>query len=128
MENDKEKIDTLIRETLNNEEAKFYDELEEKNLLGKLGQAHKGKMGWLVTIMTVLTFLIFLLFVYCAVQFFNSQGANKQMVWLAGGLLSMFMISMLKLYIWMQMDKNDILRELKRLELQVAAMAHKLDK
>jgi hypothetical protein len=31
---------------------------------------------------------------------------------------------MLKLYVWMQMDKNDILRELKRLELQVSAVAH----
>jgi hypothetical protein len=30
---------------------------------------------------------------------------------------------MLKLYVWMQMDKNDILRELKRLELQVYAVA-----
>ncbi len=128
MENDIEKIDTLIKETLNTEEAKFYDELEEQNLFEKLGQVHKGKMGWLVRIMTVLTFLTFLLFVYCAVQFFNSQGTSEHIAWLAGGFSSMLMISMLKLYIWMQMDKNDILRELKRLELQVSGIAHKLDK
>lgn len=123
-----EKIDKLIKETLNTEEAKFYDELEEQNIFGKLGQAYKGKMGWLVRIMTVMTFLIFLVFIYCVVQFFDAQGTNEQITWLACGFLSMFMISMLKLYIWMQMDKNDILRELKRLELQISGIAHKLDK
>jgi hypothetical protein len=35
----------------------------------------------------------------------------------------MIAMGMLKLFVWMQMDKNDILRELKRLELQIATLA-----
>jgi hypothetical protein len=31
----------------------------------------------------------------------------------------MIFMGMMKLYLWMQMDKNDILRELKRIELQI---------
>ena len=33
--------------------------------------------------------------------------------------------AMIKLYIWMQMDKNDVLRELKRIELQLAVLSSK---
>jgi uncharacterized membrane protein YciS (DUF1049 family) len=44
--------------------------------------------------------------------------------WVSAGFLCLIIMVMLKLYVWMQMDKNDILRELKRLELQVSAVAH----
>jgi hypothetical protein len=35
---------------------------------------------------------------------------------------------MLKVFAWMQMDKNALLRELKRLELQVSSLANTLSK
>jgi len=120
-----EKIDSLIKETLNSEEAKFYDELEEQNLLGKIGQANRGKMGWLVNIMTFLSFAIFGVFVYCAIQFFDVNETFGQIKWATAGIICLLMLCMMKLYIWMQMDKNDILRELKRIELQIANLSNK---
>ncbi|MBT8314232.1 MAG: hypothetical protein KJP26_07200 [Maribacter sp.] len=127
MNKEREKIDELIKETLNEEEAKFYDELEEQNLFGKLGEVYKGKMGWLAMIMNVVLLVIFGLFIYCIVQFFGSNETNELIKWASAGFLCMTAVSMLKLYIWMQMDKNDILREMKRLELQVATLSNKLD-
>ncbi|MBT8307953.1 MAG: hypothetical protein KJN85_13510 [Maribacter sp.] len=127
MNKEREKIDELIKETLNEEEAKFYDELEEQNLIGKLGEVYKGKMGWLAMIMNVVLLVIFGLFIYCIVQFFGSNETNELIKWASAGFLCMTAVSMLKLYIWMQMDKNDILREMKRLELQVATLSNKLD-
>lgn len=127
MHRENEKIDELIKETLTEEEAKFYDELEEQNILGKLGEVYKGKMGWLAITMNVVHLIIFGLFVYCLVQFFNTDDTNTLIQWASAGFLCMIFMGMLKLYVWMQMDKNDTLRELKRLELQVAAMAQKLD-
>ncbi len=128
MKKETEKIDALIKETLDTEEAKFYDELEEQGFLGKLGQAHKGKTGWLVSIMTVVHVLVFVVFVYCLVQLFNTEQLKELILWTAAGFLCMLFMAMMKLYIWMQMDKNDVLRELKRLELQVAVLAQKLEK
>ncbi len=128
MKKETEKIDALIKETLDTEEAKFYDELEEQGFLGKLGQAHKGKTGWLVSIMTVVHVLVFVVFVYCLVQLFNTEELKELISWTAAGFLCMLFMAMMKLYIWMQMDKNDVLRELKRLELQVAVLAQKLEK
>lgn len=127
MNKEREKIDELIKETLNQEEAKFYDELEEQNLIGKLGELFKGKMGWLAIIMNIVHLVIFGLLIYCIVQFFGTNETNELIKWSSAGFLCMLAMGMLKLYIWMQMDKNDILREMKRLELQVATLFSKLD-
>jgi len=118
-----EKIDELIKETLSKEEAAFYDELEEQNLIGKIGEVYRGKLGWLAAIMNVVHLLMFMAFVYCIVQFFNTDNTNELIKWASAGFLSMIAMGMLKLFVWMQMDKNDILRELKRLELQLATLS-----
>ncbi|MGB5817836.1 MAG: DUF6768 family protein [Saonia sp.] len=122
-----EKIDELIKEALSKEEAKFYDELEEQNLFEKLGEVYRGKMGWLAIIMNVVHLMIFVLFIYCIVQFFKMEEIKELILWSSAGFLCMIAMAMIKLYVWMQMDKNDILRQLKRLELQVSALSHKLD-
>lgn len=128
MKKNSEKIDELIKEALSKEEAKFYDELEEQNLFGKISEVYRGKMGWLAMLMNVVHFIIFILFIYCTVQFFKTEVTNDLIKWSAAGFLCMIAMGMLKLYVWMQMDKNDILRELKRLELQLVALSHKLQR
>ncbi len=125
MKRQQEKIDELIKEALSAEDARFYDELGEQNLMAKLSEVHKGKTGWLASIMTILHILIFVAFVFCSVRFFNTEVTNELITWAVGGFVCLTTMSMLKLYIWMQMDKNDILRELKRLELQLAALSIK---
>ena len=117
-----EKIDERIKETLSKEEAAFYDDLEEQNLIGKIGEVYKGKLGWLAAIMNVVHLLMFMAFIYCIVRFFNTDSTNELIKWASAGFLSMIAMAMLKLFVWMQMDKNDILRELKRLELQISTL------
>lgn len=124
MKKGNEKIDDLIKETLTQEEAKFYDALEEQNLLGKLGEVYKGKMGWLAVVMNIMQLIILVLMIYSMVQFFDTEVTNELIKWGSAAFLCMLFLSMMKLYIWMQMDKNDILRELKRLELQIAVSAN----
>ena len=128
MKNSKEQIDQLIKETLSAEEAQFYDELEEQNILGKMGEVYKGKFGWLALIMNIITLIAFILLIYCIVQFFNTQETNELIKWASATFLCAIIMSMLKLFVWLQMDKNDILRELKRLELQLATLMSRLEK
>lgn len=120
-----EEIDKLIKEALSQEEAKFYDELGEQNILEKLGGVFKGKLAWLAIIMNVVNLAIFGLLIYCLVQFLGTEATNELIQWGVGILACLACMSMIKLYVWMQMDKNDILRELKRLELQISALSHK---
>jgi hypothetical protein len=37
----------------------------------------------------------------------------------------LFGVSMLKIFAWMQMDRKALIRELKRLELQISSLASK---
>ena len=127
MKNEMKELDDLIKETLSKEEAKFYEELEEKNLFGKITDVYKGKMGWVAITMNIVHLLFFVFFVYSVVEFFNAESTRDMMVWCSAGFLSMIFMAMLKLYVWMQMDKNDILRELKRIELQISVLTHKND-
>lgn len=125
MRKDLERIDDLIKEALSKEEAEFYDQLEEQNLLEKIGETFKGKTGWLVVFMNLMNLIFFVLFVYCCIQFFNTDETNELIKWTAAGFLCWSFMAFIKLYVWMQMNKNDVLRELKRLELQVSVLSNK---
>ncbi|MEX0359786.1 DUF6768 family protein [Flagellimonas sp.] len=125
MKKEMEEIDKLIKEALTQEEAKFYDELGEQNVLEKFGGIFKGKMGWLAVIMNIMVLIFFGLLIYCSIQFLDSEATNDLIKWGMGIFVSSLIMSMLKVYFWMQMDKNDVLRELKRLELQISALSHK---
>ena len=123
---DKEDIDKLIKETLTQEESKFYDELEEQNVLQMVLGLFQGKNKWIMVLMNFMTLVFFGLFVYCTVQFFNVNETNDLIKWGIGGLVFLFGVSMLKVFAWMQMDKNAIIREVKRLELQVSSLSSKM--
>ena len=126
MKSNIEEIDKLIKETLTEEEAKFYDELEEQNMLQMVLGIFKGKNKWLIIMMNIVTLVFFALFVYCTVQFFNTDITNELIKWGVGCLVFLLGVSMLKVFAWMQMDKNALLRELKRLELQVSSLSGKM--
>jgi len=125
MNKEETELNELIKEALSAEEAAFYDELEEQDFIDKLKQVHKGKTGWLASIMTVMHILIFVVFLYCVIRFFDTEVITELIKWASGGFLCMIFMAMMKLYIWLQIDKNDILRELKRLELQIAVITNK---
>ena len=121
-----EKIDDIIKEALTQEEAKFYDELEEQGICKKIGGLFKGKNAWFFIMMNVLNLISLGLAIYCIIQFFNAENTNDLIKWGMAFFFCAMMMSMLKLYAWMQMDKNSIIRELKRLEFQVSILSSKL--
>ena len=76
--------------------------------------------------MSIVQVIWFVLFIYCAIQFFNTDETNELIKWGIFGSLSLMASSMLKFYTWLQMDKKALIREIKRLELQVSSIASKL--
>lgn len=121
-----EKIDQLIKEALTQEEIKFYDKLDEQNVFQMLGGLFKGKNRWIMVLFNIVMLIAFILLIYCVIQFFNTDVTNELIKWSVAGVICILMISMLKIFLWLQMDKNSIKRELKRLELQVSNLSSKL--
>ena len=95
-------------------------------MLQMFGGVFDGKNKWLIVIMNVMTFVALGFLIYCIVQFLKVEDTNMLIKWAAGGMICMMMMSMIKVFIWMQMDKNSMIRELKRLELQVSILSSKL--
>lgn len=126
MKTNMEDIDKLIKETLTQEEAKFYEELDEQNVFEMAFGLFKGRNRWIMYVMNFMTLIFFVLFVYCTVQFFQTDNTNQLIKWGIGGLVFIVAVSILKVFAWMQMDKNALLREIKRLELQISSLAAKI--
>ena len=123
-----EKIDDIIKEALTQEEAKFYNELDEQGIWKKIGGLFRGKNAWFFIMMNILNLIMLGIAIYCIIQFFNTESTNELIKWSMIFFFCAMMMSMLKLYAWMQMDKNSIIRELKRLEFQVSILSSKLSK
>lgn len=121
-----EDIDMLIKETLTEEESKFYEELNEQGFFGSIKSIFKGKLGWLAVIMNIVNIVVFGVVIYCFIQFFNVTETNELIKWGLGIIICFTTMSMIKLYSWMQMDKRAVLREMKRLELQVSSLSAKI--
>ena len=76
-----EDIDKLIKETLTEEEAKFYDELEEQNIFQMIFGVFSGKNKWIIVLMSVVQIIFFGAFIYCAFQFFDTEKTNELIKW-----------------------------------------------
>lgn len=126
MKTNMEDIDQLIKETLSKEEAKFYDELEEQGVLGMIIGMFRGKNKWIIILMNFMTLIFFCCFLYCIVKFFSVEDTKALIQWGIGSLAFLLGVSMLKVFAWMQMDKNALLREIKRLELQISSLSGKI--
>ncbi|MEL0456538.1 DUF6768 family protein [Tamlana flava] len=121
-----EDIDKLIKETLTEEEAKFYDELDEQNLFQMLWGVFKGKNSWVALVMNIFNALVFGLLIYCIIQTMDVEKTNDLILWVGAVIMCFLTMSMIKIYIWMQIHKNAVIREIKRLELQVSSLSAKI--
>ncbi|MFY0684967.1 MAG: hypothetical protein JXR20_10480 [Balneola sp.] len=124
----KEDIDKLIEESLNENEISFYNDLEEKGLFKQWFGLYKGAFkGWAILITTMQLILTALTF-YLGYAFFT-EDLSTDLIHFGGLFFIVFIsVAMLKLWHWMQMDKNSILREMKRIEFQIAVLSEKMNK
>jgi uncharacterized membrane protein YciS (DUF1049 family) len=121
-----EDIDQLIKDTLTEEEAKFYDALEEQSVFAMIAGLYKGKNVWFTVIMHIINIIAFGLMIYCLIQTFDATETNDLMLWISGFFFCFLTMSMMKIYAWMQIHRNALTREIKRLELQVSSLSSKL--
>lgn len=76
-----EEVDRLIKETFSVEEVKFYDELEEQNLLGMVGDLFKEKLKQILILMNIIHLFAFIGMVYYVVRFVHTDVTNELIKW-----------------------------------------------
>ncbi len=123
-----QKYDNEIRQALSGDDVVAYDEFaSEQSLLEQAFELLKGRNRWLNIWVMVITFSFLLLTFFCVWRFYNATEIKDLIGWSIGIGISFGTISMLKLWAWMEMEKNSTVREIKRLELQVARLSKRLD-
>ncbi len=122
-----EDIDRLIKEALSEEDSEILDRLQEQSLFESLMSNFQGKMKWIAMYSFFMILVIFALSIYCLVEFLEAEEIREMLLWGAGMMVGLVMVGMLKMWHWMQMDKNALVREIKRLELQVGLLVKKMN-
>ena len=117
------KVEDAIRRALSPEDLRAYDALgQEPSLLAEALGAFQTQNrlvaigGWLGG------FVLFAVGAWAAWRFWSAPDVRGMLLW--GGLTTFALagVSLIKLWFFMEMNKNSIVRELKRLELQVASL------
>lgn len=118
----KEEVDDLIHQALSKEEAAFFDQMGEQNIPQQLLGLFRGKNSWMNVVMAIMNLVVVVLAIYTFINMLNTEVINDKLEWMFYSLVCFMIMVLFKLWGWNQMDKNVLMREIKRLEYQVSLM------
>ncbi|MDQ7017873.1 MAG: hypothetical protein Q9M33_01800 [Robiginitomaculum sp.] len=118
-------IDEEIRKVLAGSELEKLDDIAgEPGLFTMLGDTFRGKMRFWNAYAMVLSFASFGAALWTGWRFLHTNEPHEMTLWGVGMGISIFFLAMLKLWFWMEMNKNTVIREIKRVELQLAVLSN----
>ena len=119
-------LDDRIREALRRENAALADEFAgEPSLFEMVAETFQGRHRWLVAMTMFWTLVFFVGAVVAGAKFFWAAEMREMMLWAGACLFCVLAVSMMKSWYWMELNKNAVLREVKRVELQIARLAER---
>lgn len=121
-------IDQQIREALRAEDEDLAAFLDEKpTLFDQVFETFRSSSRFLVILSVTFTLVFLVGSIVCVVQFFQAESTKVQLAWVIGFMWSSLAVAMLKLWYWMEMQRHQITREIKRVELEIASIARRLN-
>ena len=118
--------DDRIRAALDQDDEALLDTDRGLEMREVLVTSFRGKMRfWSVFVYLYLT-LFSVLAVCCTLWFFQSETVKDMIFYAALACLSILIITVVKLWYWMLINRNAVTREVKRLELQIARLTERL--
>lgn len=115
--------DTLIRETLEAEDRAFLDTLDEPSMAELVTASFRSRRAFLNGITWIATLVFALVAVWSGWRLWLAEGTRELVLWFAVFYFSTMAVALNKSYYFLELHKVSLLREIKRLELQVAQLA-----
>lgn len=117
------KFDEQIRQALNDEEAEFLASLDrEPALLRQVADTFRGRSRWLSALGVVVMLVFLALCVTSFLRMVRAEDVRTMLLWGAGFGFSLATMLAVKIWYWMELQRHSLKREIKRLELQMAAL------
>lgn len=116
-------IDDAIRQSLSAEDAKLLETYAgEEPIHRQVLSTLSGRFGPLNAGGSVVGLAAFVFGIWAVWKMVEAVAVRDMLLWGGGAALAFLMVAMIKLWFLMEMQKNAIIREVKRLELQIARL------
>lgn len=120
-------LDKAIRESLQKEDAELFKDFgEEPSMFAMVMETFQGKHRWLVMLTVFWTLVFMVCGILAGIRFFHAEATRDLLMWAAACMVCLSAVSMMKVWFWMELNKNSVTREIKRLELQIACLAGRI--
>ncbi len=117
-------LNDRIRQALAADDEEALAELaEEPDILEQVLETFRSRSRWLVVLSVGAGIVFMVLSVICAVKFFGAPDTRSMIAWSLGCVFCLGAIMAMKIWYWMELQKNAITREIKRLEISIARLA-----
>lgn len=118
-------LDSMIDEALDAEERELLGSIGEPGFFAQTFGLFVGPTGWVNWLLMAVQGLLFVAGVVAAVYFFSADDALSAVRWGLPAVALLLMSLIIKMGMWPTIQANRVIRELKRLELQVARASAK---
>lgn len=117
-------IDKKILEAIKAEtDVSMKDYEKDLGLFGLIAESFKGSFRWMVIGAMAMQIVLAVALIYCAAGLFGTDDPAVKLDWLALGLAAFIAFGLLRIWYFMEINRLSIARDIKRLELQLAAVA-----
>jgi hypothetical protein len=114
-------IDRLIDEALDDEERALLHAIgDEPGYMAQIMGIFGGRLGWVSALLMAAQGVAFVAGAWAAWRFFTADQPLDALRWGLPAAVLLLMSLMIKLALWPHVHANRLLRELKRIELQLA--------
>jgi hypothetical protein len=115
-----DELDRKIAEALSAEDRELLGRFGDQGMFAQWFGVYQGPFRWMATGATVMTFLLVIAAVYCGWRLFGTTAVIDAVRWGTGVVVLIVAVGFLKIWFWLRMESNRVLREVKRIELQIA--------
>jgi len=122
----KNEFDKMLREALSAEEKELWDDLLEPSPLQMVGDMFNTRYRWLMILGFFWGIVFMVLGAMALIRFWEAQETLAAMRWGLGFIVCMWGLWAVKVWSWMEFQRNALTREIKRLELQVVHLGAEL--
>jgi hypothetical protein len=120
-------LDQAIRQSLSAEDAELFDRLGADQALHRQVLAtFEGGLRWFNVAGWIAGFVLFVVASVLAWQFVQAENVGDMLRWGAASALAFAGLALVKVWFWLELQKNAVVHEVKRLEVQVASLAAQL--
>ena len=117
-------IDEKIRQALTEEDKRAIEATgNDAGLFDLMAMSFSGKQAWLTYYMYIMGFAVFFAGLYFLRQFFIAPEIKTSLGWMLAIIACLMVMVIIKVIAWLQMIKQELMRDIKRLEMRVMLLA-----